>query len=157
MGDFKSGNRGGFSRGGNRSGGSRFGGRSGGSGGFNRGGDRGRSFGGGQGRPEMHEATCSDCGKKCQVPFRPTGSKPVLCSECFRQSGNGNNSGGNFASRNQDKSHQISSSSGISQEQFKQLNEKLDKILLVLNDLELTTEEDEEEDLEDDSEEDSEE
>ncbi|MEI8361175.1 MAG: CxxC-x17-CxxC domain-containing protein [bacterium] len=31
----------------------------------------------------MYKATCSDCGKACEVPFRPTGEKPVLCSYCF--------------------------------------------------------------------------
>ncbi len=31
----------------------------------------------------MHKATCSSCSKPCEVPFRPDGSKPVLCSECF--------------------------------------------------------------------------
>ncbi|OIO47962.1 MAG: hypothetical protein AUJ28_00215 [Parcubacteria group bacterium CG1_02_37_51] len=36
------------------------------------------------GRPTMHRATCSDCGKDCEVPFRPTGEKPVYCSDCFR-------------------------------------------------------------------------
>ena len=34
-------------------------------------------------RPEMHHATCADCGNDCQVPFRPTGDKPVYCSDCF--------------------------------------------------------------------------
>ena len=34
-------------------------------------------------RPQMHEAVCSDCGKKCEVPFKPTGDKPVYCSQCF--------------------------------------------------------------------------
>jgi len=34
-------------------------------------------------RPEMHEATCSDCGKRCEVPFKPTGDKPIYCSQCF--------------------------------------------------------------------------
>nr|WP_255668574.1 CxxC-x17-CxxC domain-containing protein [Methanocella sp. CWC-04] len=31
----------------------------------------------------MHKATCSDCGNECQVPFRPNGSKPVYCNDCF--------------------------------------------------------------------------
>lgn len=31
----------------------------------------------------MHKATCSECGKSCQVPFRPLGDKPVYCSNCF--------------------------------------------------------------------------
>ncbi|MBU4314820.1 hypothetical protein KJ673_00240 [Patescibacteria group bacterium] len=34
----------------------------------------------------MHKATCTDCGRACEVPFRPTGSKPVLCSDCFKGS-----------------------------------------------------------------------
>jgi len=46
-----------------------------------RGSDRG--FSRGSDRAEMHSATCSDCGKRCEVPFRPTGSKPVFCSDCF--------------------------------------------------------------------------
>lgn len=35
-------------------------------------------------RPDMHKATCSNCGKICEVPFRPTGSKPVFCKDCFK-------------------------------------------------------------------------
>ncbi len=31
----------------------------------------------------MHKAVCFECGKDCQVPFKPTGSKPVFCSFCF--------------------------------------------------------------------------
>jgi CxxC-x17-CxxC domain-containing protein len=38
--------------------------------------------------PQMHPATCSNCGKACQVPFRPTGSKPVFCNDCFKLEGN---------------------------------------------------------------------
>lgn len=37
------------------------------------------------GRPPLHDAVCADCGKDCKVPFRPSGSKPVFCSECFEQ------------------------------------------------------------------------
>lgn len=33
----------------------------------------------------MHAATCSDCGKECQVPFKPRGDKPVYCSDCYRK------------------------------------------------------------------------
>ncbi len=31
----------------------------------------------------MHKAVCSDCNKACEVPFMPSGSKPVYCSDCF--------------------------------------------------------------------------
>jgi CxxC-x17-CxxC domain-containing protein len=48
-----------------------------------------RDFGGrDSGRSEMHDAVCDECGKKCKVPFKPTGGKPIFCSSCFeRQSG----------------------------------------------------------------------
>ncbi len=38
-------------------------------------------------RKEMFKAVCSECGDNCEVPFKPTGSKPVLCSSCFGQQG----------------------------------------------------------------------
>jgi len=31
----------------------------------------------------MFSATCSSCGREAQVPFRPSGAKPVYCSDCF--------------------------------------------------------------------------
>ncbi len=41
--------------------------------------------GGGFDRParEMHPAVCAQCGTDTMVPFRPTGEKPVYCSDCF--------------------------------------------------------------------------
>jgi CxxC-x17-CxxC domain-containing protein len=32
---------------------------------------------------EMHDAVCDECKKDCQVPFKPTQGKPVLCKDCF--------------------------------------------------------------------------
>lgn len=36
---------------------------------------------------QMYDAVCADCGKECQVPFKPRaaedGGRPVLCKECF--------------------------------------------------------------------------
>mgnify|MGYP001597365666 CR=1 FL=1 len=45
----------------------------------------GRSFGGERPvRPaEMHKAICSTCGNECEVPFKPSGDKPVYCRDCF--------------------------------------------------------------------------
>jgi len=34
---------------------------------------------------QMYDAVCAGCGKDCQVPFAPTGSKPVYCGECFKK------------------------------------------------------------------------
>jgi len=58
----------------------RFGGRRSGGGG---GGFSGRD----SGRPTMHRATCSECGDSCEVPFKPTGDKPIFCSQCFKGKG----------------------------------------------------------------------
>jgi CxxC-x17-CxxC domain-containing protein len=47
------------------------------------------------GRPSiMHRATCSECGKECELPFRPTGNKPVFCSNCFGNKAHSSRSGG---------------------------------------------------------------
>ncbi|MGM5483017.1 MAG: CxxC-x17-CxxC domain-containing protein [Nanobdellota archaeon] len=34
---------------------------------------------------KMHKAICSECKKECEVPFKPTGNKPVYCKECFEK------------------------------------------------------------------------
>ena len=39
---------------------------------------------GGQPR-EMFKATCADCGKETEVPFRPSMDRPVYCRECFNK------------------------------------------------------------------------
>ena len=79
------GGRGGGGYGGNRGGGrfgrDRDGGRGGGRFGGNRGGGR---FGRDRPPREMHKATCAECGKECEVPFKPNGQKPVYCDECFQ-------------------------------------------------------------------------
>lgn len=64
-----------------------------------------RAFGSGRRNDKpmtLHKATCAECGKTCEVPFRPIAGKPVYCKECFdRKGGNtGNNrSGGRFPKR----------------------------------------------------------
>ena len=58
--------------------------------------DRDRDRGGRDSRKPtvMHQATCAECGKKCEVPFRPTGDRPVYCSSCFDTQGGGNSGRG---------------------------------------------------------------
>jgi len=34
---------------------------------------------------EMHKAKCSECGKECEVPFKPSGDKPVYCRDCYQK------------------------------------------------------------------------
>jgi len=38
-----------------------------------------------RGPREMHKATCSECKKECEVPFKPSGDRPVYCKECFQK------------------------------------------------------------------------
>lgn len=57
-------------------------------GGFRGGNNRGGrpSFRGGpsdRGEVTMHKAVCDECHKECEVPFRPSGDKPIYCNECF--------------------------------------------------------------------------
>jgi CxxC-x17-CxxC domain-containing protein len=33
---------------------------------------------------EMFDAVCAECGGTARVPFRPTGARPVYCSNCFQ-------------------------------------------------------------------------
>ena len=63
---------------------------------------------------EMHSATCDKCGARCEVPFRPSGSKPVYCSDCFR------------------KGESVESRSPDHNKEFDIINEKLDRILEAL-------------------------
>lgn len=36
-------------------------------------------------RRELFPAICSECGIGTQVPFRPSGDKPVYCRDCFQK------------------------------------------------------------------------
>lgn len=66
-----------------------------------------RSFGKGRdfGTP-LFEAYCSDCGDRCEVPFKPSGNRPVFCRDCFRKQEGGDDSrdfGGSRDSRGSDR------------------------------------------------------
>ena len=34
---------------------------------------------------QMYPATCSECGKSTEVPFQPSGEKPVYCFDCYHK------------------------------------------------------------------------
>ena len=46
-------------------------------------GDRQGGFRKDFGPREMHKAVCSECGKECEVPFKPTEGRPIYCKDCF--------------------------------------------------------------------------
>ena len=70
---------------------------------------RGKDRGFRKERPQMHKTICSDCGKGCEVPFRPTNEKPVYCNDCFQNHGGkarmfekSDQRGGRFQDKRQD-------------------------------------------------------
>ncbi len=75
--------------------------------------DSGRGFGRSREPLTMHKAICDECKQNCEVPFKPTSSKPIYCSDCFKKKAGSGRSGQN-------------------EEAFVQINEKLDKILEAL-------------------------
>jgi len=88
---------------------------------------RGRRGGDNRGDRQMHKATCADCGKNCEVPFKPSRDKPVYCSNCFSKrdgsgSGSGRGSGRDSGPRKPDQSNK----------KHDEINAKLDKILFLL-------------------------
>ncbi|SRR5258708_6443966 len=129
MGNFdrqdRGGNRGGFqSRGRSSFGGSR--------GGFE---SRGRSFdrGNDRGPREMFKAVCDNCGKDCEVPFRPTSGKPVYCSDCFEKMGGGDNPRSGRPERPQRSDFRPARPNfDQNKPQLDAINQKLDKILNLL-------------------------
>ena len=55
------------------------------SGGGSYGGGRSNDAYGARPRREMHDAICGSCGIQTQVPFKPTGERPVYCRDCFQR------------------------------------------------------------------------
>ncbi|RLI43988.1 hypothetical protein DRO61_12670 [Candidatus Bathyarchaeota archaeon] len=103
---------------GNRSGGGRYGG-----------GDFRRRDSGGR---QMHKTVCDECGKDCEVPFKPSGDKPIYCSSCFEKKEGGSprkptrrsSGGGGFAKGDNTHNKLL--------EQMRSLNTKLDEIINIL-------------------------
>lgn len=100
-------------------------------GGFSRsfGGDRGGFDRGGRGDKQMFKAVCSNCGRDCEVPFRPTGEKPVYCSNCFEKMGDGGRGRSSERPRFGDRRPQEDRYKA----QFEALNNKLDRIIDMLH------------------------
>ena len=113
----------------------------------NRGG--GRGFGGGRDRGgrddrpsfrsdasrEMFKTVCSNCGKDCEVPFKPTSGKPVYCSDCFEKMGgrDSNERRPERPERNRsDFSNRPQAPIVDNSKQLEELNKKLDKIIELL-------------------------
>jgi CxxC-x17-CxxC domain-containing protein len=91
---------------------------------------------------EMYEVTCDGCGKKTEVPFRPTGKKPVYCRDCFEQNdgGSADRSGDGYKSRGRSAPRDRVAPRGAAgagadthvAAQLAEINDKLDTIIKFL-------------------------
>ena len=84
------------------------------------------SYGGNRREVEMTKVICSSCGEQCEVPFKPTSTKPVYCKACF----SGKNRGSSDRLGSSGSSDR--SSSGHSSRDNDIINEKLNKIMKAL-------------------------
>lgn len=107
-----------------------------------------RSFGDRDSARTMHRTTCAECGNDCEVPFRPSGDRPVYCSKCFEKRSNEDGNSREPDRRNYRRSrfeekrtsspafgsvgNTSAQLSGQIVEQLRSLNTKLDKIISVL-------------------------
>ena len=108
-----------------------------------RGGGAGRRYSGGgsfrgrdsrrrdSGPREMHRAVCDECGKDCEVPFRPSGDKPIFCSDCFeKRDGGGSRRPSRRDSRGSGAPRDNTNKKML--DQLSSLNSKFDRVLAVI-------------------------
>ncbi len=97
--------------------------------------DEGRDYGRNN---EIHTTKCADCGKSCQVPFKPNGKKPVYCNDCFAKNG-GQGTPRTYSAKPERSSYSPTSQPHNDSKKFDQmstqlkaLNEKFDKVIALL-------------------------
>ena len=80
-------------------------------------------------------ATCSNCQMICEVPFKPSGSKPVFCNNCFRKEEGGAPSK-RFSGAFEKPAYRSTPHPENTEvaKQLQTLNEKMDQILALLTD-----------------------
>jgi len=49
------------------------------------------------------QAVCTKCGKECEIPFRPTGDRPVYCRDCFSARKDFGSFKGKFGNRSRER------------------------------------------------------
>jgi len=78
---------------------------------------------------KLFEAVCDKCGNKCDLPFEPTGNKPIYCRSCFRESQGSNEK---FGQKNRFDRAPEPRPQGVSADALEDINRKLDKIMKAL-------------------------
>lgn len=85
---------------------------------------------------KSYPAVCSDCGKACDVPFRPDGVKPVLCRDCYSKKAPATNmsAGRDRFTSNEQRGHTATPVAAVAEinlitKQLTALEEKVNQIL----------------------------
>lgn len=65
--------------------------------------NRGSNFNRGGSDREMYKATCDDCGRECEIPFRPTTGRPIYCRDDFKKHSPEGDDRGRDAGRRNDR------------------------------------------------------
>jgi CxxC-x17-CxxC domain-containing protein len=83
---------------------------------------------------ELFRVVCDKCGESCEVPFKPTNTKPVYCRECFKKNESSSDNSEKFAPRRRSRSDEsFESRDNVSSEDIVKINRKLDRIMKALN------------------------
>ena len=85
------------------------------------------------------QATCSNCGNSCAVPFKPVNGKPVFCRDCFVKTGEtGAGRAGDkfprkeFQPRPSYNASPVGDSSAAVLKQLEKMNANLEKLIAVV-------------------------
>lgn len=80
---------------------------------------------------QLYHAVCDKCGRDCDIPFKPTGNKPVYCRSCFKAGASESN---NFDRRveSRERFEPRASTQNVTPEDIEKINRKLDKIMKAL-------------------------
>jgi len=85
-------------------------------------------------KPQMHSAVCDECGNSCQVPFKPTGEKPIYCSDCFEKKGNSSRGGDRRENRSGGRGeYRGGNNSRDMERKLDYIEDKLDRVLEILD------------------------
>lgn len=81
----------------------------------------------------MHQAVCDQCGKSCDVPFRPTEGKPIYCNDCFGGRKSDNDRGNKKFSQEKFNNHKAFARGDFRSSSNKGNNNELKEQLVILN------------------------
>lgn len=99
---------------------------------FGRPGYQKKEWGGEKRDVVMHQATCTNCGNGCEVPFKPTGDKPVLCRDCFVPKKDFRGGRDDRPSFNSYKTPMASGASDDTKRAIQDLSKKIDRLIEVV-------------------------